>query len=242
MALSAARVYCIARTVEGARVTDQSFETGDSFLARRRAMVSSQLRTTAVNDPHVVRAMGDVARERHVPADKAAIAYADIAVPLGDGRAMPPAMVTGRLLTEAHAAAGERALVVGSATGYAAAVMAAIGCTVTALEERADLIAIARAAGLPAAVTLVEGPLADGWAATAPYDLIVVDGAIERVSQPLIDQLADGGRLAAPIGPEGGIAKLSIGRKAGTGFGLIAFGDAGAPSLPGFAPAPAFTF
>ncbi|MEH3108209.1 MAG: protein-L-isoaspartate O-methyltransferase [Sphingomonas fennica] len=222
-------------------MTEQSVET-EGFEGLRRAMVASQLRTTAVNDPHVVRAMGEVPRERHVPADRAAIAYADIAVPLGKGRAMPQPMVTGRLLTEAHAQAGERALVVGSATGYAAAVLAEIGATVTALEEEADLVAIAAAAGLPRSVTLVTGPLAAGWPAAAPYDLIVIDGAVERVPQTLVDQLAEGGRLAAPIGVGGGIARLSIGRKAGGAFGMVPFGDAGAPVLPGFAEPPAFRF
>ena len=212
-------------------MTDQSFET------MRRAMVASQLRTTAVNDPRVVRAMGDVPRERHVPADKAALAYADIAVLLGNGRALNPAMATGRLLTEAHVRSGERVLVVGAATGYATAVLRQLGAIVTAVEDDAALADIAAAAGVPSQ----SGPLEAGWPSEAPYDLIFIDGAVESIPQVLVDQLAEGGRLAGGI-VDSGVVRLAIGRKAAGSFGMIAFADAEAVRLPGFAPAPAFTF
>ena len=72
------------------------------FEPMRRAMVASQLRTTGVNDPRVIAAMGEVARERFVPAERAALAYADAMVPLGGGRALNPPMALGRMLTEAQ--------------------------------------------------------------------------------------------------------------------------------------------
>ncbi|WCT73018.1 protein-L-isoaspartate O-methyltransferase [Sphingomonas naphthae] len=216
-------------------MTDQNFET------MRRAMVSNQLRTTAVNDPRVVDAMGAVAREKHVPADKLAIAYVDIALPLGNGRALNPPMVTGRLLTEARVRKGERVLVVGSATGYAAAILAELGAQVTALEEDAGLTALAAAADLAASVATVEGPLAEGWAAAGPYDLILIDGAVEAVPPALIAQLADGGRIATGL-VDGGVTRLAIGRKEGAGFGLLPFADAEVVRLPGFAAPPGFRF
>lgn len=212
-----------------------------NFEAMRMAMVSNQLRTNAVNDPRVVAALRAVPREIFVPADRAATAYVDTAVPLGGGRFLNTPMATARLLTEAEPAPADRALVVGAATGYAAALLARLVAHVVALEADAALLTRARRVGLPANVDVVEGPLASGWAAGAPYDLILVDGAIETVPEALTDQLADGGRLAVAI-LEGGVSRLTIVRKAGGGHGASTFADVEACPLPGFARPAAFTF
>src|SRR5687767_9105177 len=148
-----------------------------SFREMRRAMVSSQLRTTGVSDPRVVAAMGAVPREKFVPEQRIAIAYADALVPLKPGRDLNTPMSLGRLLTEAHPAPSDRALVVGAATGYAAAVLGRLVGHVVALEEDEELAARARAAlaALPAedkgSVELVRGPFAKGWKKGEPYDL-----------------------------------------------------------------------
>jgi len=213
-------------------VTEQNFEQ------MRRAMVASQLRTTAVNDPRVIAAMGNVAREHYVPAAQKPLAYLDTALPIADGRALPAPMVLGRLLTEARVTASDHALVIGAATGYSAAVLAELVGTVVALEEDKSLLGDAPT---PASVTRVAGPLAKGWAKGAPYDLILFDGAVEQIPPAIIAQLADGGRIAAPI-VEKGVVRLAIGRKAGGGFGLISFADAEAPILPGFAVEKGFSF
>lgn len=212
--------------------------TEQNFESMRRAMVASQLRTTAVNDPRVIAAMGVVPRERHVPAERAALAYVDTLVPLGGARWLNPPMVTGLLLTEAAPQPEDRALVVGSATGYAAAVLAQLVRSVVALE--ADSALSANAPPL-ANVEPVEGPLAEGWAAGAPYDLILIDGVIEALPDALIAQLAEGGRLATGL-IERGVSRLVVGRRAAGGFGTTAFADAEAAPLPGFAPPPAFRF
>ena len=88
---------------------------------------------------------------------------------------------------------------------------------------------------------LVEGPLAKGWPKGAPYDLILIDGAVEFVPDALVGQLRDGGRLAAAI-VEQGVTRLAIGRKAGEGFAMAAFADAAAAVLPGFARPRTFVF
>jgi protein-L-isoaspartate(D-aspartate) O-methyltransferase len=213
-------------------VTDQNYEQ------LRQAMVASQLRTTAVNDPRVVAAMGKVPRERFVPAGQAALAYLDKSLPVGGGRAMPSPMVTGRLLTEARVRENDRVLVIGAGTGYSAAVLAELAASVIALEEDAGL---AGEAQLPANVTRVQGPLAKGWAKGAPYDLILFDGAVEHIPPAIVEQLADGGRIAAPV-LDNGVTRLEIGRKAGGGFGMLSFADAEAPMLPGFTVAKGFIF
>jgi len=232
------RFWCIVfirQLCDEADVTEQNFES------MRRAMVASQLRTTAVNDPRVVEAMAVVPRERHVPADRAALAYVDTLVPLGGGRWLNPPMATGRLLTEARPGPVDRALVVGAATGYGAAVLALLVRSVVALEEDPALLGLARAAGCGGHVEFVEGPLAAGWAAGAPYDLILVDGAIEAIPDALIGQLAENGRLATGL-IENGVTRLAIGRRAAGGFGVSTVADAEAAPLPGFAPPPVFRF
>jgi protein-L-isoaspartate(D-aspartate) O-methyltransferase len=211
-------------------VTEQNYEQ------MRRAMVDSQLRTTAVNDPRVVAAMGKVARERFVPADQVALAYLDKTLPVAPGRGLASPMVTGRLLTEARVREGDRALVIGAGSGYSAAVLAELGASVVALEEDKDL-----AGKATPGVTRASGPLAKGWAKAAPYDLILFDGAVELIPPAIIDQLADGGRLAAPI-VQNGVTRLALGRKAGGGFGMQSFADAEAPILPGFAIEKGFSF
>lgn len=213
--------------------------TQHNFDQLRQAMVASQLRTTAVNDPRVVAAMGAVPREAYAPVSLAPLAYLDRALPLGSDRAMPAPMVLGRLLTESRVRPGDRVLIVGAGSGYAAAVTALLAAHVVALEEDA---ALGDSAGpLPGNVTRVMGSLAEGWAAAAPYDLILFDGAIEHVPPAIVAQLAEGGRLAAPI-VERGVVRLAIGREAGGGFGMTHFADAEAPALPGFAVPTRFHF
>ncbi len=211
--------------------------TEHAFDLMRRAMVTGQLRTTAVNDPRVVAAMAAVPRERFVPRDKQPLAYLDVSIPLGGGRALPPPMVTGKLLTEARVRGSDRVLVVGAATGYAAAVAARLGADVVALDT-ADAPA---GPALPANVVRVHGPLADGWAEGAPYDVILIDGAVEQVPDALVRQLADGGRLATGLLVDR-VAKLAVGVRSGDSFGLPAFAEAEVPELPGFAKPAGFRF
>lgn len=211
------------------------------FATARKLMVSSQLRPSGVNDPRVVAAMAVVPRERFVPADRLGSAYSDRPVPLGGGRELNTPVITGRLLTELHVEPADRALLVGAATGYTAALMTHLLADLVALEADDALLAVARVELGGTDVVLVHGPLADGHAAGAPYDVILIDGAVDRVPGALIAQLADGGRLATGL-IEGGVARLAVGRKAGTGFGVNAFEDADPVRLPGFAAPPTFVF
>jgi len=207
------------------------------FTAARLAMVESQLRPQGVTDRGVLLAMGDVPRENFVPADSRSLAYADRAVPLGGGRFLSAPATLGQLLTQMMPLRGQRALVVGAGTGYSAAVLAAIGLDVVALESSAELAGQVREAGLQ----VVEGALEAGHRKGAPYDQILIDGAVEVIPDALIDQLADGGRLGAAL-IDRGISRLVVGRKAGGGFGYLSIADAGAPRLPGFTRPMAFTF
>lgn len=215
--------------------------TEQNFEAMRRAMVESQLRTTGVNDPRVVAAMAVVPREKFVPADRRALAYMDRPVTLSEGRALNLPEATGLLLSEAAIRPDDRVLVVGAATGYAAALLERLAASIIALEQNSDLLAAAREALAGSVVELVEGPLAQGWSSGAPYDLILVDGLIEQVPDMLVSQLAEGGRLACAL-LDNGASRLAIGLKSGSGFGLDLFADCEAAPLPGFARPKSFVF
>lgn len=207
------------------------------FRAARVAMVDTQLRPEGVSFPPVVEAMAFVPREDFVAEDSRAQAYTDRAVAIGDGRSMSGPVVLGKLLSEMAPIRGERALVVGCGTGYSCAVLEAIGLKVTGLESSPALAGNARAAG----IDVVEGPLEDGWKKGAPYDLVLIDGAIAFIPPAIIDQLTDRGRLGTALIDQG-ICRLVVGRRAGKGFGLHSLADAGAAPLPGFSRPQAFTF
>ncbi len=215
--------------------------TDHNYEQMRRAMVASQLRTTGVNDPRVVAAMGAVPRERFVPQDRATTAYADAPIPLANGRLLNAPMVLGRMLAEARLDGSERVLVIGAATGYASAVVALLAKSVVALEEDTDLAATAREALAGSDVEVVEGPLSEGSASGAPYDFVLIDGAVESVPQAILDQVADGGQLAAAL-LDNGVPRISVGRVVGGAFGAIAYSDAVAAVLPGFAKPREFSF
>jgi protein-L-isoaspartate(D-aspartate) O-methyltransferase len=177
-----------------------------------------------------------------VPAEARAIAYRDTALPVAGGRAINLPMVTGRLLTEAYLQKGDRVLLIGAAGGYTAAILAQIVAEVVAVEEDAGLAGLAKdaLAGTPN-VTLIEGTLAQGHDAGAPYDVLIVDGAVEHLPDALVDQVAAGGRVVTGI-VDRGVTRLATGRKTEGGFGLSPFLDCDCVVLPGFAKPKAFTF
>jgi protein-L-isoaspartate(D-aspartate) O-methyltransferase len=216
--------------------------TDQHFSEMRAAMVASQLRTNAVSDPKVVAAMEAVAREDFVPKERAGLAYVDVPITLGNGRSLNAPLVTGRLIVEAQIKATDTVLLIGAATGYTAAVLASLAKQVVAVESVPDLAAQARR-NLEAfdSVTFFEGALTAGHAALAPYDVVIIDGAVETVPALLWGQLKTGGVMASGL-VEQGVTRLAIGRQFdGTGA-LVPFADAEVAILPGFSTPRAFEF
>lgn len=207
----------------------------------RSAMIDSQLRTNDVIDAAVVGAMAAVPREAHVPAHLASVAYMDRAIPLGHGRALNAPLVTGRMLVAAGIRPGLRVLLVGSATGYTAALLSRLGAEVHAVEDQAELMAIAQAANGDANIHWVAGPLTDGAPGAAPFDRIIVEGAIETLPDALAAQLIEGGRLVAAR-PDGAVTRLVQGVKAGGSIPLRSFADMDVAPLPGFSVPAGFQF
>jgi protein-L-isoaspartate(D-aspartate) O-methyltransferase len=219
------------------------------FEAARLHMVASQVRPNKVTDPRILEAMRRIPRERFVPPSVLALAYADEDVPLGSGRYLTEPMVIARLVQAASARTGERALVVAAGPGYGAALLAACGAQVIALEEDAGLAAEARTV-LPAAapsVTLVTGPLNAGWKPGAPYEIVLIDGAAEEIPQALIDQVkSEGGRIVAVRAFPGRVSHAAIGEVvAAADIARVAWQplfDCATPVLPAFRRAPSFVF
>lgn len=212
------------------------------YDAMRAAMVSSQLRTVAVTDPRVVAAMAEVPRERFVTPAQAALAYSDTSLSLGQGRRLNQPLATARLINEAGVRAGERVLLIGAATGYAAAVLARLGASVVAVESDGELASMARdALGGAPGVTVVEGLLEHGHPEDAPYDVLIVDGAVETLPDTLASQLVEGGRIATGL-VERGVSRLARGTRGAGGIGLAPFADIDCVTLPGFARPRGFNF
>jgi len=219
------------------------------FAAARRQMVDSQIRTCDVTDPRLIAALLDVPRELFVPGNLAGVAYLDGEVPLTaamDGRSprcLLRPMVLAKLIQAAEIGAGDHVLEIGCTTGYVSAVLARIAGSVVALDESPDLLRRARSnlAELGIGnVTVVQGPLKSGWAATAPYDAIILSGATEIVPADLARQLKDGGRIACVLGSAPGMAMVYRCMH-GEISGRPVF-NAAAPVLPGFSATPEFVF
>ena len=210
-------------------------------------MVDCQLRPNRVTDRRVLGAMRALPRERFLPPAQAALAYADADVPLAGGRCLMAPMALARLVQLADPRPGERVLAVGAGTGYGAAVLAACGAAVVALEEAEDLLRIARAAvaDLAPGVQFVAGPLAGGWRAGAPYDLVFIEGGFGEVPAAIAEQVrATGGRLVGVRVMAGRTGQAVLGERGGTtaAISLRPAFDCATPALPGLSREPGFVF
>lgn len=214
----------------------------DYALARLN-MVESQVRTNGVTDHRILDAMLRLPREKFLPQTAAAIAYADGDVALPGGRAELSPMMMGKLMQLAAIANHERILLVGAGLGYGAALAAALAGRVYALEQHGALASAARRtlAGL-ANVEVVKGPLDQGFAPAAPYDVIAVLGRVGTVPEELFGQLAPGGRIIAIAG-DSRLARLCRWTVADGQRSRFAAFEAQASALPGFrAEKPRFVF
>lgn len=211
------------------------------WATARLNMVEGQVRPNRVTDPRIIQAMLEIPREMLVPAARRALAYADAPVAIAPGRSLLAPMVVARLLQAAAPREGERALVLPGLGSYAALVLHRMGLGVTVLEtpDRAGQARTALAAtGTP--LTVVAGRLDQGHAAAAPYDLILLEGAVAALPAAFGAQLADGGRLVGIVGDQPPRRAVRA-DKVGDTFGQRVLFDAVAPLLDEFAAEPAFS-
>ncbi len=217
----------------------------ETFDDARKCMVDSQIRPNRVTDSRVLTAMRSLPRELFLPPGVQALAYADEDVPLGNGRFLMEPMVFAKLLQAAALRDNERVLVVGAGTGYGAAVLAACGCRVTALEEDPALLTMAAATLAVQApnVTLVSGPLSAGWPSQAPYDLVLIEGAVPEIPATLAAQThQETGRIMAVIATAGRTTRAVIAEATSVGLGISPLFDCATPVIPSLRKAPAFVF
>jgi protein-L-isoaspartate(D-aspartate) O-methyltransferase len=216
------------------------------FALARRNMIDGQLRPNRVTNAQLLAAIGELPRERFLPEATRSVAYADDDVPLGNRRYLMEPMVLARLIQALQPRPEDRAMVVASGPGYGAALLARLVHSVVAVESDPTLAAAAERTAKELGITGIRqtiGKLEQGAAESAPYDVILIEGAVQVVPQAIFDQLAEGGRLTTVIaGPPGasGVAQLFM-KEGGMVSGRPLF-DSGTPSLPGFAPPPRFTF
>lgn len=214
------------------------------FATARRKMVDNQVRPNDVTDPRLVSAFLEVPRERFAPADRAAIAYMDSDLSIGDGRALLKPLVLARLLQAADVQESDRVLDVACGTGYSTAVLAHLAHSVTALEENARLAAEAsRLLGELGAgnASVVTGPLTAGWSKDAPYDVILINGAVEVVPEALLAQLKEDGCLLAILS-RGPVGEAILYQRVATDISTRSLFDAAAPLLKEFVKPPEFVF
>lgn len=191
--------------------------TSSSVNAKaRKAMIDSQLRPNAVEDKWILLAMAEIAREDYVPADFRNLAYMDRSVPLGNGRYLPPALTSALMLQKAAINSDDNLLYIGAASGYNVMVAAQRAANVVALDTNVAMNLSADN------VTQIQGQLHLGAPDHAPYDVVIIEGAIEQVPQTIIDQMAEGARLICGLS-KGKVSHLCIGYKRGNSLALVAF-------------------
>lgn len=215
----------------------------DHAVARAN-MVENQLRPNRIDDPRVLKAMGEVPRERFVPTSLAGCAYGDEDLALGGGRYLIEPLAMAKLLQTAAPTAGDVVLVMGDVTGYAAAVLARLAGSVFCLVPDADLLeqVTARLAAEDATnVALAHGPSEQGLADHAPYDLILLIGSVPLVPPALTEQLGDNGRLVGVV-EHGRSGKVTLLRKVHGAVGRVTPFDAQVYRLPGLSLEPTFAF
>ncbi|HSN53900.1 MAG TPA: protein-L-isoaspartate(D-aspartate) O-methyltransferase [Candidatus Sulfomarinibacteraceae bacterium] len=169
----------------------------------RERMVRQQIETRGVKDPAVLDAMRTVPRHRFVPDDYREASYQDSPLPIGEGQTISQPYIVALMSELLEVEAGDRVLEIGTGSGYQAAVLAAMGVEVYTVEIRDKLCERARTIldelGYEAAHVRC-GDGYRGWPEAAPFAAVIVTAAPERIPDPLIDQLAVGGRMVIPLG------------------------------------------
>jgi protein-L-isoaspartate(D-aspartate) O-methyltransferase len=214
------------------------------YAAQRETMVDGQVRPADVTKYPVIAAMRAVPREVYVPSEARALAYMGDDLPLGAGRVLLAPRTFAKMLDALDIGPRDLVLDIGAAHGYGMAVIARLAEAVVGVEEDAAMAAEAERALTEQQVdnaVVAPGLLADGAPRNGPYDVIVIEGAVERLPDALVDQLKSGGRIAAPW-HQAGLGVVRIGVKAAGRINWRFGFNASAPVLPGFAAERQFEF
>ena len=185
----------------------------DEYVGLRHRMVETQIEVRGVKDKQVLDAMKKVPRHLFVPKEYQSAAYHDRPLPIGLGQTISQPYIVGYMTEAIQPQANDKVLEIGTGSGYQAAVLAEIVKEVYTLEIIQELGLMARERLKILGYENIHAKVSDGyygWAEHGPFDAIVVTAAAEEVPQPLIDQLAEGGIMIIPVGPQFSVQSLVL--------------------------------
>lgn len=214
------------------------------FTAAREAMVDCQVRPSDVTKYPIIAALLEIQRERFVPQDKEEVAYAGEHLDLGNGRWLLDPRTFAKMLDAVNIGSDDLVLDIGSGLGYSTMVLSRMAQAVVGVEQDQEMATLAESnlADCEADnAAVVHGPLTNGHSKHAPYDIIVIEGAVETIPAALADQLKEGGRIAAILN-DGVLGQCKIGFKTNGQISWREMFDATAPLLPGFEKTVEFSF
>jgi protein-L-isoaspartate(D-aspartate) O-methyltransferase len=180
-----------------------SGDTADPLVRKREAMVERQIEARGVRDPRVLAVMRRVPRHKFVPPEIEQRAYEDSPLPIGQGQTISQPYIVAYMTEQLQVQPKSKVLEIGTGSGYQAAVLAELGAEVYTIEivsELAERVRKTLAALNYANVNVRTGDGYRGWPEAAPFDRIIVTAAPDHIPQPLIEQLAVGGRMVIPVG------------------------------------------
>lgn len=211
----------------------------------RLNMIESQVRTWEVLDQAVLDTLQQVKREEFVPEKYRDLAFADMEIPLGAGEQMLTPKMEARMVQELDVRKTDKVLLVGTGSGYVAALLAKLGGQVVAVDRNKDFThaAARRLAGHAITnVQLVTGDAAAGWPAQAPYDAILLSGSVPVLPEAIQSQLAVGGRLLAVVGEPPVMTAELVTRVSDRAFNRVGLFETSIPPLCGVKQPERFVF
>jgi protein-L-isoaspartate(D-aspartate) O-methyltransferase len=200
----------VATTVSPITSGTTAHSQADDSREKRITMTGSQIEMRGITDPNVIEAMRTVPRHRFVPDNNRDAAYGDHPLPIGYGQTISQPFIVAMMSEALGVGPGDKVLEIGAGSGYQAAILSAMGCTVYTVEIIPELASraetILEELGYDVTVSTADGYF--GWGEHAPFDGIIVTAAADHVPEPLIEQLKDGAAMVIPVGPIGAVQTL----------------------------------